>query len=516
MQMSRLKRAILNQALFLQYSKPYQKIKSFTKDVLTNTNNPYKKYLDIFIIFLIITSVAILIYEVKHPVPTWLDFYDLYFVTAVFAIEYLLRLWVHGDISEYIIKEYDEAKFLHRDFKLFAAIGEGIGMKIKYLLTPSALIDLLALFPAYRPFRVLRIFILFRVLKLLRYTKSINQFIEVLSNKRFELMTLLLILLFTIVTAGISLYVLEEKVNPRINTLFDAMYWALVTISTVGYGDITPVTHTGKVVSMLVIIGGIAMLSFATSVIVSAFSEKLSELKEGRVVEQINKSKSFLIICGYGQMTKMFLRQGKHTMENYVILEKDSTRVLEAQKDGYAVIQEDASRYKTLQKFNTQNAQITVLCLAANDIENIYISLNAKTVSKQIKVIARASSDKMAKKFKFAGVDYVLLPNIVANSMVHAAITQPAMYKAMKGILEGNNISHEIIAYNHIGIVGKSVGSLAFKKNKLLLVGIERGDDFLFNPSDDTLIQEHDVLLVLCQEISLEYFKNRLLENVDG
>ena len=65
---------------------------------------------------------------------------------------------------------------------------------------------------------------------------------------------------------------------------------------------------------MLTIIAGIGMISFATSVIVSAFSERLSEIKESRIIEQVNKSKSFLIICGYGQMAKMFFRQSK---DNY-------------------------------------------------------------------------------------------------------------------------------------------------------------------------------------------------------
>jgi len=518
MEIGFLKRAILSQALFLQHSKPYKKTKAFVKDMLTNPNNPYKKYVDIVIIFLIVTSVVILVYEVKNPVPEWLDFYDIYVVTAVFGFEYLLRLWVNNDISKDIVDEYNEAKFLHRDFNLGKALGEGFGKKLKYMVTPSAIIDLMALFPAYRPMRVLRIFVLFRVLKLLRYAKSINQFVEVLSSKRFELMTLLFIVLFMIVTAGISIYVLEEKINPNINTLFDAVYWALVTISTVGYGDISPVSTSGRAVSMLIIVGGIAILSFATSVIVSAFSEKLAELKEGRIVEQVNKSKSFLVICGYGQMTKMFLRKDIDHLENYVILEKDAQKVLEAQKDGYAAIQEDASRYQTLKKFNTQNSHITVLCLAANDVENIYITLNAKAVSRKISVIARASNSKIANKFKFAGVDYVLLPNMVANSMVHAAISQPTMYKAMKGILAGSSIAHvdEIIAYDHSKIIGNTVSKLNFKESKLLLIGLQRGDEFIFNPNPDMLIIENDVLVVMGKEISLKYFEEKNIGEVNG
>ena len=501
---------LLSIALFLHTSKRYKSAKNFIRDILNNSSNPYKKYVDISIIFLIITSVFILIYEVKNAVPEWLDIYDIYFVSFIFSIEYLLRLWVHNDITDRIVKEYKDAQFLEKDFSSLPLLKEGLVEKLKYMVTPSALIDLLAIFPAYRPLRVLRIFVLFRVLKLLRYTKSINQFTEVLSNKKFELLTLLFLLFFVVMTAGIALYVMEEHQNPNIDSLFDAIYWALITISTVGYGDISPVTPEGRTISILIIISGIAMISFATSVIVSAFSEKLSELKENRIIEQVNKSQSFLLICGYGQMTKMFLRQYIHAYENYIILENTLERMEQARKDGYDAIHEDASRYETLSKFNTEYCDITILCLTSNDVENIYITLNAKSISKRMKVIARANDSSMLSKFKHAGADHVLMPNIVANSMIHTAITQPTMYKAIHAILTGKSeaLIDEIRAYECKAIVGKSIESLAFKRSKLLFMGIHRNGKFMFNPIHTEVIQTGDILLVMGRKISLEYFKS--------
>ena len=505
-----MNKILLSIALFLYGSKRYKKSKKFIDAILNDTNNPYKKYVDITIIFLIITSVFILIYEVKHPVPQWLDTYDIYFVSLIFSIEYLLRLWVVNDISEPIVKEYKEAQFLQRGFSSITVLKEGLVEKVKYMFTPSALIDLLAIFPAYRPLRVLRIFVLFRVLKLLRYTKSINQFTEVLSNKKFELLTLLFLLFFIVMTAGIAIYVMEEKSNPNIDSLFDALYWALVTISTVGYGDISPVTPEGRTISILVIISGIAMISFATSVIVSAFSEKLSELKENRIIEQVNKSKSFLLVCGYGQMTKMFFRHYGGEYDNYIILENSSERMEQARKDGYDAINEDASRYETLNKFNTDHCDITILCLTASDVENIYITLNAKSISTNIKVIARANDSSMLSKFKHAGADHVLMPNKVANTMIHTAITQPTMYKAIHAILTGKSVARidEIRAYECEGIIGHSINELEFKQAKLLFMGIQRRGEFIFNPLHTEVVQKSDILLVMGREISLNYFKS--------
>jgi len=486
------------------------------QDILTNPRNPHKIYIDIVIIFLIVTSVFILIYDVKYPVPEYFHIYDIYLVSFVFAIEYLLRLWVHSNLSEHIVQEYNDARYLQRDFSLWMPLKTGLAEKLQYMLTPAALIDLLAILPAYRPLRFLRIFVLFRILKLLRYTKSIKQFMEVLSNKKFELLTLLFLLFFIVMVAGIAMYVLEEKLNPNIESLFDAIYWALVTISTVGYGDISPITPEGRTVSIVIIISGIAMISFSTSVIVSAFSEKLIELKENRIIEQINKSKSFLLICGYGQMAKMFLRQDETERLNYIILDNNLEKVEQARKDGYIAIHEDASRFDVLNKFNTQHAEITILCLADNDVENIYIALNAKSITDKIKVIARASSSAMMSKFEYAGVDHVLLPNMVANTMIHTAITQPTMYKAIHAILTGKNIARidEVHVNDYPTLIGKTIESLSFRNAKLLFMGIERKGEFMFNPALCNCIESHDILLVMGRQISLDYFKTLHQGNV--
>jgi voltage-gated potassium channel len=506
-----VKQLLLSIALRLRSSKRYKEAKAYIWELLNGTGNPYKKYLDTFIIFLIVTSVFILVYEVTNPVPIWLDYYDFYFVSFVFFIEYMLRLWVHNDLSQYIVDEYRDSQFLHRDFELWPVLKHGLKEKLNYMVTPAAIVDLLAIFPAYRPLRVLRIFILFRVLKLLRYTKSINQFVEVIKNKRFELLTLLFLLLFIVTTAGIALYVLEERINPEIDSLFDAIYWSLITISTVGYGDISPVTNAGRAISMLTIIAGIAMISFATSVIVSAFSERLSEIKEGRIIEQVNKSRSFLIICGYGQMAKMFFRQKKGSIDNYIILDKSLKRVEEARKDGYNIVQEDASRFDTLSKFNVEHANITILCLTGSDVENIYITLNAKSISRKIKVIARVNDINIVSKFEYAGADHLLMPNEVVNTMIRTAITQPTMYKAIHAILTGKSVARidEMHVHDGHSLVGKSIGELDFKVNKLLFIGLQRKGEFIFNPPLTEIIQSYDILLLMGRKISLEYFRNR-------
>ncbi len=502
-------------ALKLHRSARYQEIKGFFRNILNNPDYPYKKFFDIFMILLILSSVWILVHEVKHPLPHWVDIYDLYVVTVIFIVEYLLRVWVYSDMHEMVLAHYDESLILGKPIDHWKLLKSFVKSKFEYITTPAAIIDLFAILPGYRPLRVLRVFILFRLFKLLRYTKSINEFVQVLKEKKFELLTLLFLLLFVVATAGIAIYVFEERVNPNINNLFDAMYWALVTISTVGYGDISPVTHQGRTISAVIIIFGIAMISFVTSVIVSAFSIKLEELKESRLIHDLNKKERFLIICGYGQMTKMFLRQMEEDDPlEYIIIDKDSESVANAAKDGYKAIQEDASRYEVLKRFNTKYSDITLIALLNNDVENIYITLNAKSVDPFIKVVARVSQPSMTRKYTLAGADHLLMPDEAATRMLLMAIEQPAMQEAIVNLVTGKSKAKidEVIVHKHDSYCCKSIQKIDFKGHKLLFVGLYRTsmDEFIFNPAKEMVLEEGDVLLVVGYHVSIDQFRKEI------
>jgi voltage-gated potassium channel len=180
-------------------------------------------------------------------------------------------------------------------------------------------------------------------------------------------------------------------------------------------------------------------------------------------------------------------------------------------KEGYNIINEDASRYDVIAKFNTKYANITLLALTGSDVNNIYIALNAKALSKNIKVIARASNENMEKKCKLAGAEHVVLPNMVANRMLLFTITQPAMYRAVYYMLVGQTLAQldEVSTVSHYKLVGKQISEIDFKRHKLLFIGFQSGqkEKFIFNPPPQIDIRVGDVLLVMGHKISIEYFK---------
>jgi len=153
---------------------------------LENDKYPYKKHFDIFMIALIFSSVAILIVEVKSEINIYLKIFNIYVISIIFLVEYVLRFWISSSVSDMIIKKSEHAVALGRKFYLYKALLSAAKEKLRFVLSIKAIIDLLAILPLFHELRLLRLFVVFRVFKLFRYTKSFQAFASVLATKKFE------------------------------------------------------------------------------------------------------------------------------------------------------------------------------------------------------------------------------------------------------------------------------------------------------------------------------------------
>ncbi len=379
----------------------YQKTKSFFRSLLEDVNYRYKKYFDYFMIFLIISSITILIASKTEKIPEWLVEFDLYFVTTIFALEYLLRLWVSHDIHKSIIATSKEE---NRSIRYLALIKS----KLRYMLSLPALIDLIAIFPK---FRIIRLF------KLYHYMHGTSSLFQALIKKRFEFIFLGYLLFGIVFSFGTLFYALEFGVNKELNSYLDAIYWALVTVSTVGYGDISPVTDLGKIISMFGIVFGIAMISFVTSVMVSAFSERFDELRNSDSMNHVHKMRNVIIINGYGHLG-MTIAKKLRINKKYepVIIENDETKASLAMSDGYNVIKADGSSAKLIKELYQKDNILAMLTLTSSDIDNIYFILNAKSIYRDCVIFARMNHSYLLPQYVSSGVNEVIEPYSVVDS----------------------------------------------------------------------------------------------------
>ena len=538
---------LLRLALWLKHSRKYQSLKNFFHDLIDNPNSSQKTPFDLFMVFMVITSVFLLIYQVRQPLPLWAEYFEILAV-FFFALEYLLRLWLVSDMHNVFIEHQEKAQYTGRKFKAGKALREALAVKFRYMRTPFAIIDLLAILPAYRPLRILRIFLLFRVFKLFRYANSIQQFSRVLAEKRVEFLTLLMFMGFVLFSASSAIYVLETNVEgSAIQSYFDAFYWALVTISTVGYGDITPVSREGQFVTILLILAGIGVISFFTSIIVSSFGEKMKLVRVNQYIKDAQRRRAEILICGYGRVGKVVAQSLQDANKLAVIIEKNEFRAEQAKNDGYIVVIGDASDDALLMKLGV-NKKIRssaknrtevsgyvshVLCLTGSDSTNAYIALTTRQLDKELTILARLIEPKNERRLRLAGVDNVVASREIAGLMAAKYISAPIVFEALTDMLNQNtDIQIEsVFLGENSGLTAKSVSSLNLDKYRLELIGIIRNRDsidhekfvnlnetydFCFKPSADFNFQNLDVLIVLGHRYGIEHLQDDILNNVLG
>jgi len=189
------------------------------------------------------------------------------FSVAIFSIEYILRVYACKEDPAYAKP----------------------GGRIRFCLSGLQLVDLLAILSFFLPlafsslefFRIFRIFRIFRLIKLVRYSDSLQLLGKVIGSKKRELTMVFSMFLITMVIASTLMFYAERQAQPEtFSSIPAAMYWAVVTMATVGYGDMTPVTLLGKFLAMLVALSGILVLAMPTAIIGSGFMEEMGKRHE--------------------------------------------------------------------------------------------------------------------------------------------------------------------------------------------------------------------------------------------
>lgn len=227
------------------------------------------RFLNRFLIALILANVVVISFETEESLHIefrpFFDWFE-YFSVAVFTVEYLVRLWISVEEPEYSGKPAWKARLL-------------------YIFKPLTLIDLLAVLPFYLAelglavgfdLRVLRVLRLVRVLKLTRYSPALQSFVAVVRNERRALIAALAIMVILLVGSSSLIYLAEHKAQPEaFSSIPAAMWWAMSTLTTVGYGDVTPITPLGRLIGMVVMLTGIGLFVLYTGIIASSFSQEL-------------------------------------------------------------------------------------------------------------------------------------------------------------------------------------------------------------------------------------------------
>ena len=513
-----LKKRLLKLSYALEASKRYKNAKALAFEILEDQTSVKKKYFDIFMIFLVLTTILILILEIKHTLPPLVYLYETIAV-FIFILEWLGRFWVSSDAHMTIIQTHEQCELQERESTAWMLLKPALLEKYRFVISPMSIIDLLAILPSYRPLRVLRFLLLFRLFKVFRYTQNLNFLLRVFIEKRYEFVTLLVIFSFMVFFASTVIYIFEGAGgNEKIDSFFDAIYWAVVTITTVGFGDITPQTSAGRFITIFLIMGGIAIISFMTSIITTSMTEKLEEVKEQHILNEIAKLKSYVLICGYGKMGKELARELHRADEKFVVLDVHAEEIEEAKKEKFLALHADASDMDVLKLLRCDSKLKHAVALTDDDALNLSIVLSLKSLNPDTIIYSRVNKREAKIKLESAGAKEAIFPYKSAAIAALEYLESPIAYSAIDNILleREDPIFEEIEIAKESKAYDVSLNNLHLKAFNLKLLGLVRGsedDRFYFHPKDEAFIlQEHDVLMVIGDREDIVAFKLSLFK----
>ncbi|MGA7277542.1 MAG: potassium channel protein [Desulfocapsaceae bacterium] len=308
---------------------------------------------------------------------------------------------------------------------------------------------------------------------------------------RISLLLLLLIIMFG--TVG---YTVIEGMLP-----FDAFYMTLITISTVGFAEISPLTHAGRLLTVIIIISGISLLSYTLGQLARVFIEgELHELLGRRkFVKQIAHLHDHFIICGFGRIGEVICRELADDNITFIVIETNEENIARIEREHYLYIPGNAADEKVLLEAGLEKARGLVTAVTS-DADNVFITLTAKGLRPDIFVLSRAADLRNESKLLRAGASRVVCPYNMGGSRMAQILKKPTVVDFLDVALASRGLDlkiEETIFPEHSYLVGKTLVESNLRHDfGVIIMAIKKANKkMVFNPGPGERLEAGDVLV---------------------
>ncbi len=322
--------------------------------------------------------------------------------------------------------------------------------------------------------------------------------------------TLFGLLPFVILVGGSLGYVWLEGWS-----FFDGLYMTVTTLTTVGYGEVQPLSRVGRTYTMFLILTGVGFMLYVIGAVARVVVEgEIQEALGKRKLEKhIKKLKNHYIICGFGRLGEIITRKLAQAQIPFVVVENDPEHAVRLGELGYYFLIGDATREELLLEAGLERAK-GLVAVVKSDAGNVYITLTARSLNPKIFIVARAEEAGSRQKLLRAGADRVESPYEMGGTKMAHSILRPTVTTFMElAMHEGVEWSMEEVAVGeHSSLIGVPLKDSGIRKElNLILVAIKRADgDLLFNPTPDTTLQAGDTLIAVGMRQNLEALERLL------
>lgn len=314
-------------------------------------------------------------------------------------------------------------------------------------------------------------------------------------------------LLFCLVLGGSLGYYLIEGWG-----FLDSVYMTVITLSTVGFGEVLPLSPNGRAFTILLVIGGVGSAAYAFSNLYNLFlSEESRHIwRTRRRQHMINQLIDHVIVCGYGRMGRQAAANLDREGLEFAVIDRNSEVAAQCEKDGFLAITGNAANAEVLQQAGIKRAKTIIAC-AASDADNVFIVLTARGLRSDIQIIARANFEDTDEKLMRAGADRVILPYVVAGQRMVSQIVRPAVADFLDVVMHSNELElwlEEFTVQSGAPISGRTLADVnpRQKHGINVLALIPPNGPMHTNPSPDDRIDVGSRLIVLGTRAGLDDF----------
>src|SRR5436305_5886826 len=289
---------------------------------------------------------------------------------------------------------------------------------------------------------------------------------------------------------------------------FDGLYMVVTTLTTIGYQEVHPLSHTGRIFNVFVILTGVSLLLLG----VGALSQALLEFElqsffgRRRMEREIGRLEGHYIICGLGRVGRSVARELARKPVPFVILETAEAKIQRFSNENWLVLAGDATQEQTLRQAQIERAT-GLIAATTTDATNLYIVLTARGLNPHLKIIARASEDNAEKHLITAGADSVVSPYSFAGQRIAQSLLRPHVVSFLDTTTTHLGIDLEI-GEIHITPVSRFAGktletSRIRQERGVIVLAIKRRDAMRFNPPPDERIEADDYLIAMGEPAQL-------------
>ena len=463
----------------------------------------YHPYTELVIFALIIISVLMLFVEISIPTGEpigWMGglaaggvvgifFWADAFITLIFVVEYVSKLWITP-----------------RGRKWFFVRNSWIEL--------LALLPILRVFRLFRIFRAVRIFRLLRVLRSVRLLRASNMLTNILQGMGSDLRRqqagnfIIIAYFFSAMAFGtLGVLIFERGAGSGLDTIGDGLWWCVVTLSTVGYGDIVPETSGGRIVASIVVIMGLGFWSLVTGVFTSTLVQRARRTRQmGLDILGIG---GHIVVLGWNDNATRLVRdfRTRYPLRHVVIVsERDELNFpLHSRHHHICADPGDEDVFETVQIDDAN----TVVVLAERDDDTsiaditarcLMLCLKARKAAPQSRILLEVLAEQDISKARAAGADDIVVTDNYAGALISQSIRSPGLHRTYRDLFDvgcGSMFAERTFPDRCVDTPFNQAATRMFVDHSVSLVGIRRGEQLIIAPQENPTIRRNDRAVII-------------------